>query len=177
MRNLVVVLCAAAVSLAAAPTQGLSQRGEQRIVREVRHELNMLPYYTVFDNLAYQVQGTTVVLVGQVTRPTLKSDAENAVKGIEGVEKVDNRIEVLPPSPMDDRIRLAEFRAIYGSPQLNRYAVEAVPSIHIIVKGGHVTLEGVAANEGDKNIANIQAKSVPGVFSVTDNLIVEGQGR
>ncbi len=175
MRNMVVVLCAAAASLVAAPTRGVSQRGEQRIVREVRHELNMLPYYTVFDNLAYQVQGTTVLLVGQVTRPTLKSDAENAVKGIEGVERVDNRIEVLPPSPMDDRIRLAEFRAIYGSPQLNRYAVQAVPSVHIIVKNGHVTLEGVVANEGDKNVANIQAKSVPGVFSVTDNLRVEGK--
>ncbi len=175
MRNLVVVLCVAAASLAAAPTQGLSPRGDRRSGREVRHELNMLPYYTVFDNLAYQVQGTTVLLVGQVTRPTLKSDAENAVKGIEGVERVDNRIEVLPPSPMDDRIRLAEFRAIYGSPQLNRYAVQAVPSVHIIVKNGHVTLEGVVANEGDKNVANIQAKSVPGVFSVTDNLRVEGK--
>jgi hyperosmotically inducible protein len=150
-----------------------SSKGQDRLTREVRHELVMLPYYGVFDNLSYRVNGYTVELLGQVTRPTLKTDAERAVKNIEGVEKVVNNIEVLPLSPNDERLRLAVYRAIYGHPNLNRYALQAVPSIHILVKNGNVILEGVAANEGDKNIANIQAKTVPGVFSVTNNLQVE----
>ncbi len=149
--------------------------GEQRIIREVHHELVMLPYYTVFDNLEYQVQGGTVTLMGQVARPVLKSDAGNAVKHIEGVENVVNNIEVLPTSPMDDQIRRAEFRTIYSYPTLTKYAWGAVPPIHIIVKNGHVTLEGVVDNESDKNVAGIQAKSVPNVFSVTNNLRVEKQ--
>src|SRR2546422_8792781 len=154
--------------------QNLSERGIERIVKEVHHELVLLPFYGVFDNLAYQVAPDgTVTLMGQVVRPTLKSDAENVVKKIEGVERVVNNIEVLPPSPDDDRIRIAEYRAIYGQPALNRYSLQAVPPIHIIVKNGHVTLEGVVASEGDKNIAGIQANSVPGVFSVTNNLRVE----
>jgi len=144
--------------------------GGDRLTREVRHELVMLPYYGVFDNLAYRVDGSTVTLMGQVTRPTLKSSAENVVKDIEGVTKVVNNIEVLPVSPDDDRIRIAIYRAIYGNTALSRYEMQAVPPVHIIVKNGNATLEGVVANEGDKNIANIQAKSVPGVFSVTNNL-------
>jgi hyperosmotically inducible protein len=134
----------------------------------------MLPWYGVFDNLAYKVDGYNVTLMGQVTRPTLKSSAENVVEKIEGVEKVTNNIEVLPVSPNDDRLRLALYRAIYGHTALNRYAIQAVPPIHIIVKDGNVTLEGVVANEMDKNVANVQARSVPGVFSVTNNLRVEG---
>ncbi|MCU1275267.1 MAG: transport-associated protein [Bryobacterales bacterium] len=157
----------------ATDTTTLSPRGEARIQREVRHQLVMLPYYGIFDNLAYQVNGSTVTLYGQVSRPTLKSDAENAVKQIEGVDRVINNIEVLPLSPNDDRIRLAEYRAIYGQSALNRYGLQAVPPIHIIVNNGNVTLEGVVANEGDKNIAGIQANTVPGVFSVTNNLRVE----
>ncbi len=153
----------------------MSTMGQNRIAREVRHELVMLPYYGVFDNLAYKVDGDTVTLYGQVTRPTLKSDAENVVKDIEGVERVRNQIEVLPLSPNDDRIRIAVYRAIYGHPGLDRYALAAVPSIHIIVKNGNVTLEGVAANEADRNIANVQANGVSGVFSVTNNLRVEQQ--
>jgi hyperosmotically inducible protein len=161
--------------VAAAPDDNrpASARGEERIAREVRHELVMLPYYGVFDNLAYSVSGSTVTLSGQVTRPTLKSDAGNVVKNIEGVERVVNNIEVLPPSPNDDQIRMAVYRAIYGQAALNRYGLQAVPPIHIIVKNGNVTLEGVVANEGDKNIANVQANGVPGVFSVTNNLRVE----
>ncbi len=147
--------------------------GEQRIANEVRHELVMLPYYGVFDNLGYRVDGNTVTLVGEVTRPTLKSDAENVVKRIEGVESVNNQIKVLPLSPNDDRIRLAEYRAIYSHPTLQRYAMQAVPPIHIIVDNGNVILEGIVANEGDKNIAGVQANSVPGVFGVTNNLRVE----
>jgi hyperosmotically inducible protein len=150
-----------------------SGRGEERIAREVRHELVMLPYYGVFDNLSYSVSGSTVTLSGQVTRPTLKSDAGNVVKDIEGVERVVNNIEVLPTSPNDDRTRMAVYRAIYGQAALNRYGLQAVPPIHIIVKNGNVTLEGVVANEGDKNIANVQANGVSGVFSVTNNLRVE----
>jgi hyperosmotically inducible protein len=146
--------------------------GQERITREVRHELLLLPYYSVFDNLAYKVEGDTVTLLGQVARPSLKSDAENAVKKIEGVDKVVNNIEVLPVSPMDDRIRHAEFRKIYSFPPLSKYAWGAVPPIHIIVANGHVTLEGVVDSDADKNAAGIQANGVPGVFSVTNNLRV-----
>jgi hyperosmotically inducible protein len=173
------LLMAAAISSGAQKSQ-LGQRSpddlaraQQRITKEVRHELLLLPYYSVFDNLAYKVDGDTVTLLGQVTRPTLKSDAEAAVKSIEAVSKVNNQIEVLPPSPEDDRLRLALYRAIYGSPPLQRYAIQSLPPIHIIVKNGHATLEGVVATEADKNLANLQANSVPGVFSVTNNLRVE----
>jgi hyperosmotically inducible protein len=150
-------------------------KGYERFVREIRHELVMLPYYGVFDNLLYKVDGYKVTLMGQVTRPTLKNDAERVVKDIEGVEQVINNIEVLPLSPNDDRIRLAVYRAIYGHTALNRYALNAVPPIHIIAKNGNVTLEGVVANEGDRNITNIQANGVSGVFSVANNLRVEGR--
>jgi hyperosmotically inducible protein len=150
-----------------------SRRGQDRLIRQVRHELVMLPYYGVFDNLSYRVDGSTVTLMGQVTRPTLKSDAENVVKDVEGVERVVNNIEVLPLSPHDRDIRLAAYRAIYGHSNLNRYALQAVPPIHIIVKNGNITLEGVVANEADKNVAGIQAKGVSGAFSVTNNLRVE----
>jgi hyperosmotically inducible protein len=159
-----------------ASAYALNQANESRITREVRHELVMLPYYGVFDDLAYKVDGSTVTLLGQVTRPTLKSDAGNVVKKIEGVTNVVNNIEVLPLSPNDDRIRRQVFRAIYGRGNLaTRYGFQAVPSIHIIVKNGNVTLTGVVINEGDKNIAGIQANAVPGVFSVTNNLRVESK--
>jgi osmotically-inducible protein OsmY len=144
----------------------------ERIQKEVRHELIMLPRLGVFDNLAYKVEGYNVTLLGQVTSPSLKSDAESSVKRIEGVEKVDNQIEVLPPSPMDDRIRVALYRAIYGYPVLQRYAMPVVKPIRIIVKSGRVTLEGVVDNEGDKNIAGIRASGVRGIFSVTNDLVV-----
>jgi hyperosmotically inducible protein len=149
-----------------------SNRSTERILREVRHELVMLPYLGVFDNLAYKVDGSTVTLLGQVTRPTLKSDAENVVKKIEGVEKVDNQIEVLPPSPMDDQLRRRLYRAIYGFPSLQKYALGVQQPIRIIVKGGNVTLEGVVDNDADKNTAGIRAKSVSGIFGVTNNLQV-----
>ncbi|HVP48979.1 MAG TPA: BON domain-containing protein [Bryobacteraceae bacterium] len=162
-----------AVIAAAGANQAGSSRGAERIAREVRHELVMLPYYGVFDNLAYKVDGDTVTLMGQVTRPTLKSDAENVVKKIEGVEHVKNEIEVLPVSPNDNRIRRAVFRAVYSDPTMDRYAIQAVPPIHILVKNGHVTLVGVVASEADKNIAGIRANGVAGVFSVTNDLRVE----
>src|SRR4051794_63682 len=123
-------------------------KSESRLIQEVRHQLVMLPYYSIFDDLGFQVNGSTVTLVGKVVRPVLKSDAENVVKRIEGVTNVDNQIKVLPLSPMDDQIRRAMFRAIYGDPQLGtRYGMQALPPIHIIVENGNVTLEGVVANE------------------------------
>jgi hyperosmotically inducible protein len=156
------------------PAGAISQKGLDRIHKEVRHELVMLPYYGVFDNLAYKVDlDGTVTLLGQVSRPTLKSDAGNVVKRIEGVTKVVNNIEVLPLSPSDDRIRRAAYRAIYGNSVLSQYQLRAVPPIHIIVKNGTITLEGVVAREMDKNVAGIQANSVPGAFAVTNNLVVE----
>ena len=146
-----------------------------RIDKEVRHELVMLPFLNVFDNLAFRVEGNNVTLLGHVTRPTLKTDAERVVKGIEGVERVDNQIEVLPLSSNDDRLRISLYRAIYGYTPLNRYAMPVLKPIRIIVKNGQVTLEGVVANEGDKNLVNIRANGVHGVFSVTNNLQVEKQ--
>jgi hyperosmotically inducible protein len=154
------------------PRDQPSAKAQERIVREVRHELLMLPYFGVFDNIAFKVESANVTLLGQVVRPVTKSDAENAVKHIEGVEHVDDQIEVLPPSPMDDRIRRQLFRAIYGYPALERYALGVQKPIRIIVKNGHVTLEGVVDNEGDKNIAGIRANGLPGIFSVTNNLQV-----
>jgi hyperosmotically inducible protein len=149
-----------------------SARSQERITKEVRHELLMLPYFGVFDNIAYKVEGFNVTLLGQVTRPSLKSDAENVVKRIEGIEKVDNLIEVLPPSPSDDRIRRRLFRAIYGFGPLEKYELGVQKPIRIIVKNGHVALEGVVDNEGDKNLAGIRANSVPGIFSVDNHLQV-----
>jgi hyperosmotically inducible periplasmic protein len=150
---------------------------EQRIVKEVRHELVMLPYYSLWDDLEYSVNGDTVTLLGSVTRPTLKSDAENVVKRIEGVNHVNNQIKVLPPSPMDDRIRVAVARAISNQSGLYRYFMGAVPSIHIIVDSGHVTLKGVVDNQGDDTQAKLAANQVPGVFSVKDELQIANQAQ
>src|SRR5690348_14706654 len=166
----------AAVVLVSAAAFPQKSTGDRRtyVAREVRHELVMLPYYNVFDNLAFRVgDDGSVTLLGQVTRPTLKDDAGRVVKKIDGVTSVKNEIEVLPLSPEDDRIRSAAFRAIYGDTALNRYAHQAVPPIHIIVRNGTITLEGVVANQGDKNIAGIRATGVPGAFSVINNLRVE----
>jgi hyperosmotically inducible protein len=140
----------------------------------VRHELVMLPYYSVFDDLQFNVENGTVTLAGDVTRPILKSDAENVVKHIAGVTNVVNNIKVLPPSSFDNRIRVATYRSVFGFAGLYRYAMGTNPSIHIIVDNGHVTLKGVVANQGDKNLAYIRANGVPGVFSVTNDLMVEG---
>jgi hyperosmotically inducible protein len=145
-------------------------RSTERITKEVRHELLMLPYLGVFDSLAYKVEGYTVTLMGQVTRPSLKSDSENVVKKIEGVEHVDNQIEVLPVSPSDDRLRRRLYHAIYGYPMLQKYALGVQQPIRIIVKNGKVTLEGVVDTEADKNVAGLRANTVPGIFAVTNNL-------
>jgi len=166
----------AATTIQASVQNTSHQRNERKmqenLVKEVRHQLLLLPYYSVFDNLLFKVEGDKVTLLGQVVRPTLKSDAENAVKSIEGVASVNNQIEVLPVSPMDDQLRRAVYRAIYGDAVLSRYGMSALPSIHIIVKNGNVTLEGVVDSESDKNLANLRASAVPNVFSVTNNLTV-----
>lgn len=175
-RTLVITLFAAslasALMLFARTQREAPARAEERIQREVRHEILMLPYYGVFDDITYRVEGYNVTLMGQVTRPTLKSDAENVVKRIEGVEKVNNQIEVLPTSIMDDQLRLRIYRAVYHYPALERYALPVVKPIRIIVKNGHLTLEGVVDSEADKNMVNLRANGVSGVFSVTNHLKV-----
>jgi len=155
---------------------GRDGASDARLVKEVRHQLVMLPYYSIFDDLGFRISGDTVTLVGDVTRPVLKSDAENVVKRIEGVRQVENKINVLPLSPMDDQIRMAMARTIYGDPQIGtRYGYQALPSIHIIVSNGRVRLEGVVANEFDKNLINMRARSVPNVFEVDNQLQVEAK--
>lgn len=149
------------------------QRMQDRISREVYHELVMLPQLTIFDNLQYKVDGGKVTLMGQVEEAILKDSAEKVVKKIEGVESVNNQIEILPPSPNDDRIRRQVARAIFNDDRLFRYSMGSVPPIHIIVKNGHVTLEGVVNSQADKDAANLRASSVPGVFSVENHLQVQ----
>jgi len=161
-------------ALAVAQSPAGQQKLQDRITRETRHELVMLPQLSIFDNLAYKVDGTTVTLMGEVRNAVLKDEAERAVKGIEGVEKVDNKIDILPVSPGDDRIRAAVARAIFNDPRLFRYSMGAVPPIHIIVRNGHVALEGVVDNQADKDTAGIRANTVPGIFSVENNLRVQG---
>ncbi len=161
----------------ALPAVALSQEKDartRRVENEVQHELLMLPYYTVFDFLAFRVEpGGTVRLLGQVVRPTLKSDAERRLKGIPGIDTVINDIEVLPTSPADDRIRLAVARNIYRTDTLERYGFQSQPSIHIVVKNGRVTLEGVVDNESDKTVAGFKAREIGGVFEVKNNLAIE----
>lgn len=160
------------IMTARAQQSDVPAKAVERIQKEVRHELVMLPFLTVFDNLAFKVDGYNVTLLGQVTNPTLKSDAEKAVKRIEGVEKVDNQIEVLSVSPYDDRLRRSLYHAIYDYPTLQRYAMPVLKPIRIIVNKGNVTLEGVVDNEGDKTIVGMRARGVPGSFSMTNNLVV-----
>ena len=150
--------------------QGTSPQAQARVSREVMHELATLSQYGVFDNLQFKTDGVTVTLMGNVTNQVLRTNAEKAVKAIEGVEKVDNQINVLPLLDSDNAIRLATYRAIYGSPSLERYAMQAIPSIHIIVNRGNITLEGAVANKADADQALIRAKTVPGTFEVKSNL-------
>lgn len=146
----------------------------QDLAAQVRHELVMIPYYSVFDDLNYSVDSATgvVTLTGDVVNPVVKNDAERSVKRLAGVTKVVDKINILPPSSMDSRIRAAEYRSIFGYSSLYRYAMGAIPSIHIIVDFGHVSLTGVVDSQADKDVAYIRANSVPGVFSVTNNLRV-----
>lgn len=161
---------AATSGVAANPNKAAN---DANTVRKIRKELVTLPFYGVFDNLAFNYEEGVVTLYGQVSRPTLKKDAARVVERLGGVDQVINKIEVLPLSNFDDRIRVAVYRAIYRQPGLDRLSVQAVPPIHIIVKNGNVTLEGVAPNKGDATRAFIAANGVPGVFSVKNNLRVE----
>ena len=161
------------LGLAALPVAARSIENLTPIERQVRHELVTMPYYGLFDNLKFQVEGDRVILLGETVRPTIKSSAERRVARLEGVTEVENRIEVLPVSGYDDRLRLRVARALYTNPVLDRYALRAVPAIHIIVKNGRVTLEGVVNREAEKHVAFIEANGVSGVFEVTNNLRVE----
>jgi hyperosmotically inducible protein len=168
-KKLAIALACAVLTL---PTFVQASNNSKPLPERVRHELAMLPYYNVFDDLGFRVEGDTVTLYGDVTNPVLKSDAERVVKHVEGVTQVVNKINVLPLSPMDWQIRRATYRAIFAYGPMYRYAMGALPSIHIIVSNGHVKLEGVVNNQADKNIAGIRANSVPGVFSVQNDLQV-----
>ena len=169
-------LLTAPAGFSATPTaQKESEPAKGTLQREVLHQLRMLNYYTVFDNLEYGVDGNRVVLEGQVTNPSLKSEAVAAVKSVPGVTDVQDNIKVLPVSNEDDRIRRAAYRAIYGDPQLTKYGFQSVQAIHIIVDNGHISLEGTVDSQADKNVAGIRANSVPGAFSSKNNLMVHGE--
>jgi BON domain-containing protein len=174
-----VILMTAVLLLAPANAYAATPQVNARLVKQVRHELAMLPYYGVFDWLEFEVKpDNTVVLRGYVTRPTTRSDAEARVREIDGVTNVVNEIQVLPLSPQDDRLRLALYRTIYNwdSP-LFRYATQAIPSIHIIVDHGRATLKGIVSSKADAQLAYMRARSVPGLFDVKNELIVEGEMR
>lgn len=167
MSVLAIGVLAASVAVAGAATPG-----SQGTTAKIHKELVTLPYYGVFDNLAYKVDGDTVTLSGQVRRPSTRQDAERRVARIEGVDHVINQIEVLPVSGFDDSIRVRAYRAVFRSGGLYRYALGSNPSIHIVVKNGHVTLEGVVSNQMDSQLAYMAARGVSGVFSVANNLRV-----
>jgi len=182
LKNKIMVVAATlALTLAAVAAAPAKARGQalsrQQLLKKVRSELVTLPYYGVFDNLAYRLEGSAVTLYGQVVRPSTRTDAERRVAKLPGVERVVNNIEVLPLSSFDDALRARTYRTVFGTANLYRYALGANPSIHIVVNRGHVTLEGMVANEGDKRLAYIAARGVPGAFSVTNNLRAESSKR
>ena len=150
----------------------VSKAEENTLQHQVRHQIQILPYYSVFDYVTFTIDGGKVTLTGHVLRPTLRKSAEASVKTIEGVSDVINLIEVLPKSPSDDDTRRAVYRAIFEDATLQRYAVSDVPQIHIVLEGGAVYLEGVVTSEGDKNLAGTRASSVSGVTRVKNNLAV-----
>jgi osmotically-inducible protein OsmY len=151
-----------------------SEAVENHIAREVRHQLLMLPYYSLFDDLEYTVQGRTVTLSGSLTseHAATKAQAENAVKRIEGVDKVVDNLKILPPAPLDDRARVQVYRHLAGTASLSRYFWEAAPSIHIVVDNQRVTLKGFVNSEADKNVATMAANQAPGIFQVNNELRV-----
>ena len=165
------VLAVGSAGMAFADSSGTTS--DERLAAKVRHELVMIPQVTVFDSLGYRVDGGTVTLYGQVRNAVIKDEAQNSVKHLEGVERVNNQIEILPVSFNDDRIRRQVARAVFRDPRMTSYAIQPVAPIRIIVKNGHVDLEGVVRTEADKNDAFIRANGVPGVFSVQNNLQVE----
>src|SRR5262249_11334174 len=154
-----------ATSASAAPVPD-NPPSKARLAKEVRKKLVMLPYYGVFDNLAYSIDGGTVTLHGQVVRPSTRSDAARSVARIPGVTRVVNNIEVLPLSSFDDSIHVRTLRALQRSGGLYRYFLGANPSLHIVVNRGHVTLTGVVDSNLDRQLAYMTARQVPGTFSV-----------
>lgn len=172
IRMKIFTLLALAAAAFAQPNATAPADPNAALSEKVRHELVMMPYYSIFDHLSFRVDGEQVTLLGEVIRPTLKTEAENRVKSITGVEIVNNQIRVLPLSPYDDRLRLATVRTIFGNPVLSRYSWGARPPIHFIVENGTLTLKGTVSNEGDRNLAGILANGIPGAFSVNNQLIV-----
>ena len=172
-QSILILLVTLALGLSTIPTLAQAEQTTDPLTERVRQALVNLPYYTVFDILTVRVEGSKAILEGEITRPTLKSAAEARTLKVSDIEEVENNIKVLPFSPNDDRIRLDVYRAIYYHPDFTRYATMALPPIHIIVNNGDVKLEGMVGSESDKNLARIRANSVPGVFSVTNNLVVE----
>ncbi len=172
--TLTMLLSALVFVNSAVPLVAESRPDQSSLVQRIRHELVMLPFYGVFDNLRFRLEGTSVILAGQVSRPAIKTDAEQVLQRLEGVGEVINRIEVLPPSPDDDRIRLFLYRALSGNNVLGRYLLTTVPSIHIIVRRGDVVLEGVVGSESEKVLAGVVARGIEGVHSVTNHLRVDG---
>ena len=170
----VVMALALAASVAvAAPGNAGASGSDEVVAKQIRKKLVTLPYYGVFDNLGFEIEGSTVTLYGQVVRASTRKDAERRVSKIEGVERVINNIEVLPLSGFDDRIRARTLRAVARTGGLFRYFQGVNPSIHIIVKGGRITLEGVVSSKSDSQLAYLAARGVPESFSVTNNLRVE----
>ena len=174
MKTTVLTMVAAIVLIAVA-AMGQRVDTNPQLAKKVRHELVRLPYYGVFDNLAYSINGGTVTLYGQVVRPTTRSDAASRVKRLSGVSQVINNIQVLPLSRFDDDLRIRTYRALARTGGLSRYLRGTNPSIHIVVDRSRITLEGVVDNSGDRNLANLAARGVSGSFSVTNNLRVEGE--
>ncbi len=172
MKRILAACGALALTLSLAAPAVADHHEMTRVEAQIRKEIVTLPYYSLFDHIAYRVDDGKVTLMGKVNRPTLKRSIERVVKNVEGVESVDNQIDVLPLSPNDDRIRVAVYRAIYYNPMFSRYAIQAVPPVHIIVENGDVTLEGAVNSESEKNVAGIRTNAVAGVFSVTNNLRV-----
>ena len=172
IRMKVFAIAALAAAAFAQPNADTTIDRNAALSEKVRHELVMMPYYGVFDHLSFRVDGEQVTLMGEVSRPTLKAEAERRVNSLTGVEIVDNQIRVLPLSPYDDRLRKASVRAIFGNPVLSRYSWGARPPIHFIVENGTLTLKGTVANEGDRNLAGILANGVPGAFAVHNELAV-----
>jgi hyperosmotically inducible protein len=166
-RSLMIAAAALACVVAARPATAMS------LEEQVRHELNMLPYYGVFDAIGYQVDGTAVTLSGAVHYPALADDAVNAVKHIAGISQVKNSIEVLPLSRFDDQLRLAAWREVYSWPGMHNLATMPLPPVRILVKNGNITLEGVVARQADKDALTVRLNTLPNVFSVTNDLVVE----
>jgi hyperosmotically inducible periplasmic protein len=172
----VALVFAASVAVAAPSEQARGRAAYEQLAKKVRKELVTLPWYGVFDNLAYEIDGSTVTLSGQVVQPSTRKDAERRVRRLAGVERVINNIEVLPLSSFDDSIRVSAYRTLFGwNSPLHRYGLGANPSIHIVVDRGHLTLEGVVSTEGDRRLAYMLVNSIPGVFSVRNNLRAESE--